>query len=109
MTTFDMAYNLISQNAAKVDTSRLGGENVSIEMELVGEGGGVMSADLRGGVITVRRGAAARPDCVITMTTGDFERLINGTLSPMQALFSGRVRVQGDISVLNRLQDVLGF
>ena len=109
MMTIDNAYTLISQNAARLDTSRLGGENIAVTMELTGSGGGVMSAALRDRKISVRRGYVDNPDCVITLSCGDFERIINQTLSPAAAIFSGRIRVRGDLNPLLRLQEVLGF
>lgn len=106
MSTFDTAFAMISENADKIDFSQAR-RNAEVEMELTGSGGGIMSASLHNGSVTVRRGEAARPDCIIILSAGDFERLMNGSLSPMAALFSGRIKVEGDMSVLIYVQELL--
>lgn len=43
-------------------------------------------------------------DCTINMSMDDFQRLIAGQLNPMSAVMSGKIKIDGDMSVAMKLQ-----
>lgn len=43
-------------------------------------------------------------DCTINMSMEDFQRLIAGQLNPMNAVMSGKIKIDGDMSVAMKLQ-----
>jgi acyl-CoA dehydrogenase len=58
---------------------------------------------------TNRVGAADQAaDCTVALTLSDFQALIQGDLNPMNALMSGRMKIEGDMGVAMRLREILG-
>lgn len=45
-------------------------------------------------------------DCTVNMSLQDFDRLIKGQLNPMGAVMSGKIKIDGDMSVAMKLQDL---
>ncbi len=43
-------------------------------------------------------------DCTINMSMEDFQRLIAGQLNPMNAVMSGKIKIDGDMSIAMKLQ-----
>jgi putative sterol carrier protein len=46
-------------------------------------------------------------DCTIKLSLSDFEDLISGDLSPTSAFMSGKIKIEGDMSVAMALQSLL--
>lgn len=49
----------------------------------------------------------APADCTIKLSLSDFEDLIAGELDPMSAFMTGRLKVEGDMTVAMALQQLL--
>ncbi|NNC96254.1 MAG: SCP2 sterol-binding domain-containing protein [Chitinophagales bacterium] len=50
----------------------------------------------------------ADADCTISMKEENFKKLIAGDLNPMTALMTGKIKIDGDMSVALKLQSLLG-
>jgi DNA-binding HxlR family transcriptional regulator/putative sterol carrier protein len=70
---------------------------------------GVFTARFANGCVEAAVGGAENADAVIKTDMESFYWLVAGELEPDEALASGRVEVEGDPSVLNRLVRVLNF
>lgn len=46
-------------------------------------------------------------DCTVKMSFEDFLKLKDGELNPMMAVFSGKIKVSGDMSLALKLQSLL--
>jgi putative sterol carrier protein len=46
-------------------------------------------------------------DAVISMAWADFEKLIEGSLDPMMAFMQGKMKIQGDMMVAQKLAPIL--
>lgn len=46
-------------------------------------------------------------DCTISMSEKNFEKLVTGKLNPMSALFTGAIKIKGDMSLAMKLQGLL--
>ena len=49
----------------------------------------------------------APTDCTIKLSLGDLESLISGDLNPTTAFMTGKIKVEGDMSVAMALSQVL--
>ena len=58
---------------------------------------------LKGGELSVHEGQADSPDLIISMADDDLVKLFRGELSGMSAFMSGKVRLQGDMMLAQRL------
>lgn len=45
-------------------------------------------------------------DCTISISEEDLKGIINGTLNPMMAFMSGKIKVKGDMSIAMKLQSL---
>jgi putative sterol carrier protein len=72
---------------------------------LEGEGGGTFIVNLKDAPgISEGDGAA---DCTITMATQDFVDLTEGKANGQQLFFTGKLKVEGDMSLALRLQSLM--
>ena len=46
-------------------------------------------------------------DCTVSMSEDAFEKLIDGSLNPMMAVMTGKIKITGDMSVAMKLQSLL--
>jgi putative sterol carrier protein len=58
---------------------------------------------LEQGQLTVHDGQADAPDLIITMADEDLVKLFTGELNGMTAFMSGKVKLQGDMMLAQRL------
>jgi len=47
-------------------------------------------------------------DCTVNVSMADFQALISGNLNPMSAFMSGKIKVDGDMGVAMKLQNLFG-
>jgi len=47
-------------------------------------------------------------DCTVQLTMEDFQALVNGNLNPMSAFMSGKLKIDGDMGVAMKLQNLFG-
>lgn len=50
----------------------------------------------------------APTDCVISLSLDDLESLISGDLSPTTAFMTGKIMIEGDMSVAMALSELVG-
>ncbi len=96
---FDMARNF----AARIDAKGFPGQPCAYELVITGEGGGILSAEIKNDRITVEQ--RPRPDavCSITASADTVAAMLAGRLKPMQAMITGRIKTRGDLSAVMRL------
>ena len=82
---------------ARVESS---GFDRSVKFDTGGDG--VIVVD--GNTISTTDGPA---DCTIRLSLSDFEDLLAGELSPTTAFMTGKIKVEGDMSVAMALQQLL--
>ena len=59
---------------------------------------------INGNTISTTDGPA---DCTINLSLSDFEDMLSGELSPTSAFMSGKLQIEGDMSVAMSLQQFL--
>ncbi len=45
-------------------------------------------------------------DCTVNVTSENFERLLTGDLNPMTAFMTGKIKIDGDMGVAMKLQNL---
>ncbi len=77
------------------------------QFDISGPGGGSWSVDCTapGGKITEGKVTGAR--CTVAATDADFLNIVNGKLNPQMAFMSGKLRIQGDMGLAMKLQQIL--
>lgn len=95
-------FEMVRNFAERIDASGIEGQPCAYELTITGEGGGVISAQIKNDRITIEQ--CPQPDaiCAITASAESIAAMLSGRLKPMQALMLGKIKVKGDISAVMR-------
>jgi putative sterol carrier protein len=82
--------------------------NAVYQFNISGPGGGAWAVDCTkpGGEVTQGQSAAAK--CTVNCSDADFLAIVNGRLNPQMAFMSGKLKIQGDMGLALKLQQILG-
>ena len=77
------------------------------QFNISGPSGGQWSVDCTrpGGAISAGTAAAAK--CTVTCTDADFLNIVNGKLNAQMAFMAGKLKIQGDMGLAMKLQQIL--
>jgi putative sterol carrier protein len=89
----------------RVDPARTGGTTASYRFDV--DGAGSWHVDVDDGDVAVTE-SDAPADCVIRASEENLLRVVRGDLNPVTAYMTGRVKVEGDITLATRLRDLFG-
>ena len=78
-----------------------------VQVRLTGTGGRDWYVVSAAGDATRHEGLAENPDATVTASAADWQAIQSGELSRTEAFFSGRLKVDGDVSLLMQMEDVL--
>ncbi len=79
--------------------------DVTVQLHITGEGGGDWYIRIQRGSLQVHPGVAEdHPDLSITTSAEDYLALVNGEMDPIGAYMRGRVKAQGNLRLVYRLQ-----
>jgi hypothetical protein len=81
--------------------------NSIYQFNISGPGGGSWSIDCTkpGGEVATGQKDGAK--CTVAATDADFLNVVNGKLNPQMAFMSGKIRIQGDMGLAMKLQQIL--
>ncbi len=82
--------------------------NAVYQFNISGPGGGSWSVDCTAPGGRIAEGKAPTPRCTVAATDADFLAIVNGKLNPQMAFMSGKLRIQGDMGLAMKLQQILG-
>jgi len=101
---------LFGEMARRFDPERAAGFEGDIVYELSGDDGASRAWTLAvsGGRARSRAGRAPAPRLTVSLALADFVRMAGGDLDPGKALLTGRLHVEGDLSVAARLGEMFG-
>ena len=81
--------------------------NAIYQFNIGGPGGGTWSVDCTQPGGKVQAGAAASAKCTVAATEQHFLDIVNGRLNPQMAFMSGKLKIQGDMGLAMKLQQIL--
>lgn len=96
------------QEKLGADPAKMAGVTATYQFSLSGDGGGDCHVVFNDGEAKVNEGAAANADITISVDVADFKDLLEGKLDAMGAFMSGKLKIQGDMSLAMKLQSFLG-
>jgi putative sterol carrier protein len=101
---------LFNSMPGRLQADKAEGVNMSILFDLSGAEGGQWSVDVADGKVNVNEGAgASTPNATVRMTAEDFQAMSSGSLNPMMAFMTGKVKVEGDLNSVMKFQQLVGF
>ena len=89
----------------RVDRERIRGQRATYRFDITGAGSWHVALD--DGDVRVRE-SGDPADCVVRADERTFLRIVRREQNPLTAYMTGRVKVEGDLSLLSRLRDILG-
>lgn len=75
------------------------GINAIIQFDLSGDNGGLYWLRIADGKAEAGEGAAENPKMTLKAAADDFYNVVNGQLNPTQAVFTGKLKIEGDMSL----------
>jgi len=82
--------------------------NAVYQFHIAGADGGAWSVDCTQPGGAVAAGTAASPRCTVSMVDADFLKLVSGKLNAQMAFMTGKIKIQGDMGLAMKLQQLLG-
>ncbi len=107
MATSQEINQMFTSMAENFDPSKAEGVNATIQFDLSGENGGLYWLKIADGNAEAGQGQAENPNMTLKATAEDWVAVTKGELNPMQAFMSGKLKVQGDMSLALKLQSLL--
>jgi putative sterol carrier protein len=88
---------------------KAGDLRATFQFSLSGEGGNDWAVTVADGTCTVVEGKADKPSITIGMAADDFVKMVDGELQPVTAFMQGNIKLQGDMNLAIKLQEVFDW
>lgn len=82
--------------------------NSVYQFNISGPNGGQWTVDCTRPGGSVVAGSAPSAKCTVSATDADFLSIVNGKLNAQMAFMSGKLKIQGDMGLAMKLQQLLG-
>lgn len=107
MATSQEIAQLFDVMVTNFDANKAEDVNATIQFDLTGDNGGQYWLKIANGSAESGSGQAESPNMTLKAAADDWLAVTKGELNPMQAFMSGRLKVQGDMSLALKLQALL--
>ncbi|MBN1312484.1 MAG: SCP2 sterol-binding domain-containing protein [Anaerolineae bacterium] len=91
----------------RFDPAAWGPGDASLQFNITGDDGGEWNATITDGKLTVKKGSLSAPSITVTCADQDLLAIVNKELSAVSAFMQGRVKIDGDMSLAMKLQNLL--
>ncbi|MEM7031597.1 MAG: SCP2 sterol-binding domain-containing protein [Chloroflexota bacterium] len=100
------ASDIFSAMPTSVDAAAIADMDTTIQFDLSGEGGGTWNVTFADGKVSVNEGGSEDADLKLSMDATDFVDMTQGNLNPMQAFMGGKIKLDGDMGLAMKLQNL---
>lgn len=101
---------IFEQMPARFDAGKAGNLTMTVLFDLSGDDGGQYTLDVVNGQANVTKGIASEsPSATIRMDANDYVAMTTGKLNPMTAFMTGKVKVEGDLGAVMKMQSLFGM
>ena len=80
------------------------GVTTILQFDLSGDGGGQFWLDINDGNIQAYEGTHENPNMTLKASAEDYYNVATGKMNAMQAFMSGKIKIQGDMSMAMKMQ-----
>lgn len=91
-----------------IDPEKVKGINATYQWDITGGGGGKWYVTLDDDSVEVTEGEAEDPSITLTVEAQDWLDIINGKLNGQMAFMTGKLKIQGDMTLAMKLQSITG-
>jgi putative sterol carrier protein len=100
---------IFAQMSQAFQADKAGSLRATFQFNLSGEGGGDWTVTVADGTCAVAEGKADKPNITIGMVADDFVKMVEGELSPVTAFMQGKIKLQGDMNLAMKLQEIFDW
>ena len=101
--------DFFNQVTEKVDQDKVQGMNAMYQFNVTGDGGGEWNVSVADGKVAVAQGTVDSPSITLTINAADFVDLVTGKLNGQTAFLTGKLKIQGDMTLAMKLQSVFAL
>jgi putative sterol carrier protein len=106
MPSFNTVSEMISGMPQYFVPEAAAGLNVTMQLELAGDGGGQWHLIVADKTLKINEGQAINPNMTLMMAASDYLAIVNGQANAMQMFMQGKVKVGGDMSLVMKMQSM---
>ncbi len=100
------AADIFKEMPNRFKADQAGNLNAVVQFDLSGDTGGQWYVTIADGSCSVDEGKADDPKATIRMDASDYVDMTTGKLNPMAAFMSGKVKVEGDLNTVMKIQQI---
>ncbi len=104
----DSVKELLEAIPAKFDATAWGDSDAKIGFDVTGDGGGQWTAIIEDGSLSIEDGIPDETTMTITCAAEDMIAMIKGDLNGVSAFMQGKLKIDGDMAMAMKLQNLLG-
>jgi putative sterol carrier protein len=93
----------------RVNKEKIQGMNSTFQFNITGDDGGQWYVVIADGNCAVNEGTTDSPNITITATSQDWIDIVNGKLNGQTAFLTGKLKIQGDMTLAMKLQSIFQF
>ncbi|MEP7294148.1 MAG: SCP2 sterol-binding domain-containing protein [Chloroflexota bacterium] len=107
MATSEEVAGIFSEMVARFDPAKVENMNATIQFDLSGDNGGNYWLRIADGKAETGVGQSENPRLTLKAKADDFVGMLSGTMNPMQAFMTGKVKIQGDTGLAMKLMPLI--
>ena len=104
--TFEEIFAKSKEIIMKHDVSKIPG-HLAVQIDISGEGSGIFYIELLEGKLYCEPYEYYDRDCIFTVSAENFFKLADGSLNPVKAFTTGKLRVDGSIDKALEFQKIV--
>ena len=97
------------QVAGTVDADKVQGMSATYQFNVTGDNGGEWTVAIADGAVTVAAGTTDSPSITLTIDDANFLDLVAGKLNGQTAFLTGKLKIQGDMTLAMKLQSIFNL
>lgn len=107
MASRDEVASVFPMMVQRFDPAKAPGLNATIQFDLTGDNGGAYWLRFGDDKAESGEGTLDAPRMTVKAKADDFINMINGTMNPMQAFMTGKIKIQGDTGLAMKLMPLI--
>ena len=104
MATAEEIKSIFPEMVTRLIPEKANGINATIQFDLSGDNGGLYWIKIADGTAESGNGAAGNPTMTLKASADDWFAVSTGQMNAMQAFMSGKIKIQGDMSLAMKMQ-----
>jgi len=106
MATAEEIKGIFPEMVNRLDSGKASGIDATIQFDLSGDNGGLYWVKIADGNGESGEGAVENPTMTLKAAADDWFAVSTGQMNAMQAFMSGKIKIQGDMSIAMKMQSL---